>query len=90
MNRYALLGTYDTRNNVEVIAFSDDVKHLERIRTAIHNLNHLFTDRNRDEIPDKAWHIINTELNDIDIHDEQTDYVHEIEIDGIIELNGNF
>jgi hypothetical protein len=86
MNRYALIGTYTTRNNVEVIAFSDDIKHLKRIETAINDLNHIFMDKDRDEIPDKAWHIINTQLSEIDIHDEQTDYVHEIDIAGIIEL----
>ena len=41
MNRYALLGTYDTRNNVEVIAFSDDIEYLVRVMDAIEKLKGL-------------------------------------------------
>jgi hypothetical protein len=90
MNIYALLGTYATRNNVEVIAFSDDIESLVRIKDAIEKLNDLFDGKDRDEIPDEAWHIMSTRLSGIDIHDEQTDYVHEIDLIGITELNGNF
>ena len=87
MNRYALLGTYDTRNNVEVIAFSDDIEYLVRVMDAIENLNGLLDGKDRDEISDKARHIVSNQLDGIDIHDEQTGYTHEIDITGIIELN---
>lgn len=87
MNRYALLGTYDTRNNVEVIALSDDIRKLKRIRTAIANLNHEFRDRDRDEVTEKAEHIMDTYLDGIDIQDNETYYVHEIDVIGIIEFS---
>lgn len=86
MNRYALLGTYDTRGNVEVVAFSDNLKHLRSIRKSIANLNHEFQDRDRDEVTDKAKHIMDTYLDGIDIYDEYTGYVHEINVIGIIEI----
>ena len=87
MNKYALLGTYSNRNNVEVIALSDDIKHLKRISTSIANLNHELRDRERDEVTEKAEHIMDTYLDGIDIQDSETDYVHDIDVSGIIEFN---
>lgn len=86
MNKYALLGTYDTRNNVEVIALSDNTDELKKVRNAIDKVNELLMDKDRDEPNDEAKAFIEKNLSEIDIVDKETGYVHEIETKGIVEL----
>ena len=86
MDIYALLGTYDTRNNVEIIAESDEYWELVEIRDRIEELNTLLTGIDRYEPCKEATVIIEVHLPRIGIVDETTGYVHEITIYGIFKL----
>jgi hypothetical protein len=86
MDKYALIGTYDTRNNIEIIATADTPWELLEIQDRISELNTLMVERDRYEPGKDAMAIIETHLPRIDIVDETTGYVHEITICGIYEL----
>jgi hypothetical protein len=86
MDRYALIGTYDTRNNIEIIATADTPWELVEIRDRISELNTLMMEADRYEPGKDAMAIIELHLPRIDIVDETTGYVHEITICSIYEL----
>ena len=87
MEKYALLGTYDTRNNIEIIATSDTYWELVEIQDRICELNTLLAGKDRDEPGKDAVAIIEIHLPRIDIMDEITGYVHEITTHGIFGLS---
>ena len=86
MLRFALFVTYDTRNNVEVINMSDSIEDLVKIEDAIDEINLHLKGNDRDEPDCKVKEIIDEHLSGIDIIDDTTGYVHEIDPVGIYEL----
>ena len=86
MDRFVLLGTYCTRDNVEVVKMSDEIENLKRTETAISKVNHYMRNRDRDEPCPKTLAIIERDLFNIDIVDQETDWVHEIDCIGIFEI----
>ena len=88
MEKYALLGTYDNsdRNNVEIIAYSDNTLELQNISKAIDKVNELLKDKDRDSPNAEVKTYIEEHLSEIDIVDAMTDYVQDIETKGIVEL----
>ena len=89
MDKYVLLGTYETdvRMNVEVIAADDNIESLSRIRDAINRLNKILDGecRYKPKIPEVAG-LLRNYLSTLDIIDDTTDYIHEINPVGIFEL----
>ena len=88
MNRYVLLGTYETdaRMNIEVIAADDKIEWLKRIQSAIDKVNTYLSGKDRDEPCPKTLAAIERYLSEIDIIDNSTGFVHEINSIGIFEL----
>jgi hypothetical protein len=88
MIRYALLGEYNQgdRENAEVIAFSDSIKELKKIDKAIDKIDNLLKDKDRYEPDDEVCAIMNKELAEVDIYDDEGDFVYEIETYGIYEI----
>ena len=86
MEKYSLLGTYDTRNNVEVIYISESFEDLEKIQKAIKVVNRLLKDKDREYPDNVVCELVNEFMSGIDIIDDTTGYVHEIDPIGIYEL----
>ena len=92
MKQYALLGTYKNtdRNNIEVIATSDKPENLERIKRTINQVNTKLMGKDRDCSPKEVeaiMTIINDKLNEIDIVEDSTGYINEINVIGIFNLS---
>ncbi|MFC1895649.1 hypothetical protein ACFL0Q_03160 [Thermodesulfobacteriota bacterium] len=87
---FALFGTYEygNRNNVEVIASSEDYEELVKIRDAIKAVNEKLQDKDRDwnNADDDVRRLVDDSLSSIDMVDEITDFIHEIDILGIFRL----
>jgi hypothetical protein len=88
MDKYVLLGTYDScdRNNVEIIAYSGSIDELNNISKAIDKINELLIDKDRDNPSAKIKAFIEEHLSEIDILDSMTDYVQNIKLKEIYEL----
>ena len=87
METYILLGTYenDDRNNVEVIATSNNLANLNHIKNAINQINGKMLEK---DYPTKEINnIINLYLLEIDLIDEVTGCINEINVLGIFEIN---
>jgi len=89
MEKYVLLGNYEVsiRMNVEVIAADDNIENLKIIRDAINRLNEILAGecRYKPKIPEVA-DLLKNYLSILDIIDDTTDYIHEINPVGIFEL----
>lgn len=88
MDKYVLLGTYDScdRNNVEIIAYSGSIDELNNISKAIDKINELLIDKDRDNPSAEIKACIEEHLSEIDILDSMTDYVQNIKLKEIYEL----
>jgi hypothetical protein len=88
MQTYTLLGTYlyGNRNNIEVIAMSADIHKLRKIQDAITRINREFEGKDRSISNPKVEKIIEEDLSSVDIVEEATGFVHEIDITGIFRL----
>lgn len=86
MEKYALLGTYDNinRNNVEVIATSDNPEKLDYMMDAIKQINSKLCDDNC--MTKEIKNIIDQYLLEVDLVDEITDHISEINVLGIFEI----
>lgn len=89
MEKYALLGTYkdSTRSNIEIIALSNNRRELINIWNAIIALQKELEFSDRD-LGEGVQDIIDGPLASINIVDEDTNYVHEIEVSGVFEISG--
>ncbi len=88
MDKFAILGTYEygNRNNIEVIAISDNYEELLKIIDAINIVNEKLEGKDRDISNNEIRCLINEGLSSVDIVDEITDFIHEINITGIFRL----
>jgi len=88
IGNYALLGTYEygDRNNVEVIATSDKPEKLRCIKKAINQVNTKLMDKDRDEPSKEVTDIIDDKLSEIDLVDDTTAFVNQINIIGIFNI----
>jgi len=86
--QYALLGTYKhgNRNNIEVIATSDDCSALMNIRDAINAVNEKLEGKDRDILNVDVEKLIDNYLCSVDIVDEMTGFVYDITICGIFKI----
>ena len=86
MKKYALLGTYDNinRNNVEVIATSDNPEKLDSMMDAINQINSKLCDDRC--MTKEIENIIDQHLLEVDLYDEITDYISEIDVLGIFQI----
>jgi len=89
IGNYALLGTYEygDRNNVEVIATSDKPEHLECIKKAINNVNAKLMGKDRDQPRKEVNNIIDEYLQEIDLVDDATGFVNQINPIGIFKID---
>jgi len=85
---YALLGTYEhaDRNNIEVIAMSDDYEELTKIKDAIESVNEKLAGLDRESPTEEVEKIIEGCLKSIDIEDSVTGYIYEIHTTRIVRL----
>jgi hypothetical protein len=88
VEKYSLLGTYDNgqRNNIEIIATSDEYSELVDIRDSIKAVNEQLSEQERDVSDPEVNKIIENHLAAIDIVEEITGYIHDISVLGIFEL----
>ena len=88
MEKYVLIGTYNNseRNNIEVIAISDDYSELTNIAKLINSVNEKLAGKDRDISYPEVNEIIEKQLAVIDIVEEITGYIHDISVLGIFEL----
>ena len=89
IEKYALLGTYEygDRNNVEVIATSDKPEILRCIKKAINQVNTKLMGKDRDCPTKEIEAIIDDKLNEIDIIEDATGFIHQINVIGIFNLS---
>ena len=85
---FALLGTYEhaDRNNIEIIAMSDDYEELVKIKEAIEIVNEKLIGIDRESPTDEVEKIIEERLDSVDIRDSVTGYVQDIHITGIFKI----
>ena len=81
MEKYVLIGTYNNseRNNMEIIAISDDYSELTNIAKSINSVNEKLAGKDRDISYPEVDRII-------DIVEEITGYIHDMSVLGIFEL----
>ena len=89
IGNYALLGTYEygDRNNIEVIATSDKTENLRCIKKAINQVNTKLMEKDRDEPSKEVQNIIENYLSEIDLVDDTTGFVNQINAIGIFKIN---
>ena len=83
---FVLLGTYQNRMNIEIVAMSDDSENLESIRAAILELNSILEGKDRDFSNPQVVRLIENKLSEIDIVDDATEFVYEIDVIGIFKI----
>ena len=90
IKRFALLGSYvyGNRNHIEIIASSEQYEQLVQIQEAITVVNEKLEHKDREWnlVGDEVQTLINDVLSCIDIMDEMTEYIHEIEVLGIFQM----
>ena len=88
IGNYALLGTYEygDRNNIEVIATSDKPENLRCIKKAINQVNTELMGKDRDEPSKEVQNIIENYLSEIDLVDDTTGFVNQINVIGIFKI----
>ena len=85
---YALLGTYEhlDRNNIEIIAMSNDYDELTKIKDATEIVNEKLIGIDRESPTDEVEKIIEISLDSVDIRDSVTGYVQDVNITGIFKI----
>lgn len=83
---FVLLGTYQHRMNIEIIAMSDDPTKLEPIRDAILELNSMLEGKDRDFSDPEVVRLIENQLCEINAVDDMAEFVYEIDVIGIFKM----
>ena len=83
---FVLLGTYQNRMNIEIIAMSDDPENLEPIRDAILELNSILEGKERDLSDPAVVRLTENQLSEINTVDEMAEFVYEIDVIGIFKM----
>lgn len=83
---FVLIGTYQHRMNIEIIAMSDNPANLESISDAILELNSVLEGKDRNLSDPEVVRLIENQLCEINTVDDMTEFVYEIDVIGIFKM----
>ena len=86
--KYVLVGSYNNgrRPNAEILASSDDLSELAKIKALVNKATKEAAFGYSDELSKKQLRMVTKLSEAIDMFDEETDYYEEVDITGIYEV----